>query len=128
MNMLSKSIAVVLISILAFSQDVLAQRMKTEDYISRYKEDAIKDMIKTGVPACITLAQGILESESGNSKLAIEANNHFGIKCHKEWQGKEFHQDDDAANECFRKYNDVLESFDDHSDFFKVKTTLCIFV
>jgi LysM repeat protein len=119
MNMLSKSIAVVFISILAFSHDMLAQRMKTEDYISRYKEDAIKDMIKTGVPACITLAQGILESESGNSKLAIEANNHFGIKCHKEWQGKQFHQDDDAENECFRKYNNTLESFDDHSDFLR---------
>lgn len=79
-------------------------------------------MVKTGVPACITLAQGILESESGNSKLAQEANNHFGIKCHKEWEGKTFHQDDDARDECFRKYSTVLESYDDHSDFLKTRS------
>lgn len=100
----------------------MAQRMTTEEYIAKYREDAIKDMVKTGVPACITLAQGILESESGNSKLAQEANNHFGIKCHKEWGGKTFHQDDDARDECFRKYSTVLESFDDHSDFLKTRS------
>lgn len=100
----------------------IAQRMTTEEYIAKYREDAIKDMVKTGVPACITLAQGILESESGNSKLAQEANNHFGIKCHKEWEGKTFHQDDDARDECFRKYSTVLESFDDHSDFLKTRS------
>lgn len=88
----------------------------------KIQEDAIKDMVKTGVPACITLAQGILESESGNSKLAQEANNHFGIKCHKEWEGKTFHQDDDARDECFRKYSTVLESYDDHSDFLKTRS------
>jgi len=100
----------------------MAQRMTTEEYIAKYREDAIKDMVKTGVPACITLAQGILESESGNSKLAQEANNHFGIKCHKEWEGKTFHQDDDARDECFRKYSTVLESYDDHSDFLKTRS------
>ncbi len=100
----------------------MAQRMTTEEYIAKYREDAIKDMVKTGVPACITLAQGILESESGNSKLAQEANNHFGIKCHKEWEGKTFHQDDDARDECFRKYSTVLESFDDHSEFLKTRS------
>lgn len=100
----------------------MAQRMTTEEYIAKYREDAIKDMVKTGVPACITLAQGILESESGNSKLAQKANNHFGIKCHKEWEGKTFHQDDDARDECFRKYSTVLESFDDHSEFLKTRS------
>ncbi len=99
-----------------------AQRMTTEDYIAAYREDAIRDMIKTGVPACITLAQGILESESGNSNLAREANNHFGIKCHKEWNGKTYHQDDDAKDECFRKYKNALESFDDHSDFLRSRS------
>jgi LysM repeat protein len=76
-------------------------------------------MQKTGVPASITLAQGLFESESGNSDLAREANNHFGIKCHNEWTGETFHKDDDEKNECFRKYNSVLESFDDHSAFLR---------
>lgn len=108
--------------LLAVPSLTMAQRMTTEEYIAKYREDAIKDMVKTGVPACITLAQGILESESGNSKLAQEANNHFGIKCHKEWEGKTFHQDDDARDECFRKYSTVLESYDDHSDFLKTRS------
>lgn len=111
--------AFILLAVPAFT---MAQRMSTEEYISRYREDAIKDMVKTGVPACITLAQGILESESGNSKLAQNANNHFGIKCHKEWDGKTFHQDDDTKDECFRKYKTVLESYDDHSDFLKTRS------
>lgn len=116
-----RSLASVLM-LLAVPVLTMAQRMTTEEYIAKYREDAIKDMVKTGVPACITLAQGILESESGNSKLAQEANNHFGIKCHKEWEGKTFHQDDDARDECFRKYSTVLESFDDHSDFLKTRS------
>lgn len=69
------------------------------------------------IPASITLAQGLLESGSGNSTLAREANNHFGIKCHKEWTGKTFHMDDDEKNECFRAYKHAEESFDDHSRF-----------
>jgi LysM repeat protein len=108
-----------------FGQTVFAQpdkyRMTQQDYIEKYKEDAIKDMRRTGVPACITLAQGLFESESGNSDLAREANNHFGIKCHKEWTGETFHKDDDEKNECFRKYNTVLESFDDHSNFLRTR-------
>lgn len=110
----------------AFAQSVFAQpdkyRMTREDYIEKYKNDAIKDMQRTGVPASITLAQGLFESESGNSDLAREANNHFGIKCHNEWTGETFHKDDDAKNECFRKYNSVLESFDDHSNFLRTRT------
>ncbi len=98
-----------------------AQRITTEDYIRLYKNDAIKDMVKTGVPACITLAQGIFESESGNSDLAREANNHFGIKCHKDWTGASFHKDDDTRDECFRKYKNALESFDDHSEFLRTR-------
>ena len=76
-------------------------------------------MRKYGVPASITLAQGILESGSGKSKLAAEANNHFGIKCHDTWNGATMHIDDDAPNECFRKYKSVEQSFEDHSVFLK---------
>jgi LysM repeat protein len=96
-------------------------RLTKEDYIKMYKDDAIKDMKKTGVPASITLAQGVFESESGNSDLAREAKNHFGIKCHNEWSGETFHKDDDERNECFRKYNSVLESYDDHSNFLRTR-------
>lgn len=102
----------------AFIQSLQAQKKMTpEEYISTYKEDAIKEMYLHKVPACITLAQGMLESGNGNSDLCKNANNHFGIKCHKEWGGETYIMDDDSANECFRKYNNVLESFSDHSLF-----------
>lgn len=94
-------------------------RMSAEMYIEMFREAAVADMLKTGVPASITLAQGMYESDYGNSRLATEANNHFGIKCHKEWNGPTFHKDDDAPNECFRKYEDVLHSYDDHSYFLR---------
>ena len=90
--------------------------LRTEDYIARYKDVAISEMYRTGIPASITLAQGILESGSGNSRLAVEANNHFGIKCH-EWNGDFIREDDDADNECFRKYEDAMQSYIDHSEF-----------
>jgi LysM repeat protein len=93
-------------------------RITREEYIQRYKNDAVKDMKLTGVPASITMAQALLESDNGNSPLAIEANNHFGIKC-AEWTGSAYYQDDDARGECFRKYNSVLESYDDHSQFLR---------
>lgn len=95
------------------------KRMSKEEYIATYKDEAIRDMNKTGVPASITLAQGMLESENGNSDLALLAKNHFGIKCHLEWNGDTYIKDDDLKNECFRKYNTVLESFDDHSAFLR---------
>lgn len=98
------------------------KRITTAEYINLYKGDAIKDMMKMGVPASITLAQGILESESGNSDLAREAKNHFGIKCHNEWTGDTFHKDDDAKDECFRKYKTVLESYDDHGRFLRERS------
>ncbi|PLX04483.1 MAG: glycoside hydrolase [Marinilabiliales bacterium] len=92
-------------------------KINREEYIMKYKELAIKEMHRSGIPASITLAQGLLESNNGNSKLAIKANNHFGIKCHSSWTGKKFHQDDDAKNECFRKYKSVYDSYKDHTDF-----------
>lgn len=100
---------------------VLAQsaKMSSEQYIIMYKEDAIIEMYRTGVPASITLAQGILESQNGNSRLAKEANNHFGIKCKTGWTGKTITADDDAEGECFRAYESVLESYRDHSNFLR---------
>lgn len=90
-----------------------------EEYIEKYKNVAIREMKQHGVPASITLAQGILESGSGKSYLATEANNHFGIKCHQDWDGKRVYKDDDKKNECFRAYKDPDESFRDHSLFLK---------
>ena len=78
-------------------------------------------MIENGVPASVTLAQGMLESGYGNSPLAVYANNHFGLKCHKEWEGSTFSMDDDEKNECFRKYDNVFESYFDHSLFLKTR-------
>jgi len=88
-----------------------------QEYIDKYKVTAVKKMLEHGIPASITLAQGILESGAGRSSLAVEANNHFGIKCHKEWTGDTYIMDDDKRNECFRKYNNAAESFEDHSQF-----------
>ena len=121
----------------AFPQDIMSQpaeyRMTREEYITKYKDQAVREMLHSGVPASITLAQGILESADGNSPLARYANNHFGIKCHNTWKGETFIMDDDAKNECFRKYNSVYDSYRDHSEFlasrdryaelFKLKTT-----
>jgi LysM repeat protein len=98
-----------------------SKRMSANEYVSKYKKEAIEDMFNTGVPASITLAQGILESDAGNSNLAREANNHFGIKCHKEWTGETYIMDDDSANECFRKYPSVLDSYDDHGMFLRTR-------
>lgn len=86
-------------------------------YIEKYRDIAIKEMMQYRIPASITLAQGIYESDAGRSRLATEANNHFGIKCHKEWTGKSYIQDDETKNECFRKYSNPEESFRDHSYF-----------
>ena len=86
-------------------------------YIRKFADVAAKEMMLYRIPASITLAQGIIESNAGQSRLAMEANNHFGIKCQKDWFGKTFHQDDDAPNECFRKYDSPIESFRDHSYF-----------
>lgn len=111
----------ILIILTVFCSSLFAQpaerRITRSEYIEKYKEDAIKEMHHSGVPASITLAQGILESGDGNSPLALYANNHFGIKCHSAWQGETFIMDDDEKNECFRKYPTAYESFKDHSEF-----------
>lgn len=93
------------------------KKITVEEYIEMYKDMAVDEMKKYRIPASITLAQGILESSSGNNDLARYANNHFGIKCHKGWEGKTYHKDDDEKDECFRKYKDAEESYRDHSLF-----------
>jgi LysM repeat protein len=94
-------------------------RYSANDYIETYKAAAIEEMTVYGIPASITLGQGMLESDLGNSELARYANNHFGLKCHKEWKGETFNYHDDEWNECFRKYDHPLESYADHSFFLK---------
>ncbi len=91
---------------------------KNEEYIAIYSDIAQEEMRNYGIPASITLAQGILESGSGQGRLSVEANNHFGIKCH-EWTGERIYHDDDKEQECFRKYNNSLQSFNDHSKFLR---------
>ncbi len=90
------------------------------DYINTYSFLAIEQQHMHQIPASIKLAQGLLESGAGTSKLALTANNHFGIKCHN-WQGATTYADDDAKNECFRKYKTVRESYEDHSNFLKTR-------
>lgn len=107
-----------LYTLIIFSFQVLGGKVLTpQDYIDKYKDDAVEEMNIGGVPASITLAQGMLESGYGNSPLARKANNHFGIKCHNDWNGPIFRVDDDKKDECFRKYKSVKDSFRDHSKF-----------
>ncbi len=86
-------------------------------YLEEYNDIAILEMLSYKIPASITLAQGILESNSGRSRLSVRGNNHFGVKCHKSWKGKRMYHDDDARQECFRKYEHPFSSFRDHSLF-----------
>jgi len=88
----------------------------TDEYISRFSAIAMEEMQKSKIPASITLAQGILESGAGRGRLSVEANNHFGIKCHG-WKGAKIYHDDDRKQECFRKYRKAESSYEDHSDF-----------
>jgi hypothetical protein len=93
------------------------QKTSRAEYLERYKGIAIADMEKYGIPASIKMAQGMLESDNGNSRLAREGNNHFGIKCKSDWKGDKIHHDDDAKGECFRSYSSAEESWRDHSEF-----------
>ena len=96
--------------------DLFGQKLTVEEYINIYKDLAVSEMKRSGIPASIKLAQGILESANGNSTLAMVANNHFGIKCHG-WDGKEIYHDDDKKGECFRHYKNAKDSWIDHTDF-----------
>jgi LysM repeat protein len=112
-------VGVVLTLLFFLSLPVYAQY---DAYIERYKDIAMREMNDYGIPASITLAQGILESGVGKSELAVKANNHFGIKCHNDWDGERVYHDDDKKNECFRKYDRAEDSFVDHSLFLKNKS------
>ena len=101
-----------------------AERTTIEEYIDYYRDISISEMYRTGIPASIKIGQGILESNSGNSRLAKNSNNHFGIKCKKEWTGKTYYHEDDDFNKagklvksCFRAYYSSYESYIDHSEF-----------
>ena len=93
--------------------------LSKQEYRLKFEQIALNHQFEYKIPASITLAQGIIESNSGNSTLAKKANNHFGIKCHANWNGEKIYMDDDAANECFRSYSSAEESYQDHSEFLK---------
>ena len=105
------SILFLIIGFVAFAQQ------SRHDYINKYQLLAIQEMGRSGGPASIKMAQACLESADGNSQLAKKSNNHFGIKCKWDWKGKKVYFDDDAKNECFRKYKSIEESFIDHTNF-----------
>lgn len=108
-----------LVSFLAVPDTI---KERAESYIETYSSIAVAEMHRSGIPASITLAQGLLESGYGRSPLAVEGNNHFGIKCHSDWTGDHMNMDDDERNECFRKYAEAAESYRDHSDFLRYKS------
>ncbi len=118
---LLKTLLLVLVAVLSTALSAPGQpgtdRITAEQYIEQWKAVAVKKMKEHGIPASITLAQGLLESGNGNSELARKANNHFGIKCTPDWTGGKSYHDDDAKNECFRKYNDAAQSYEDHAKF-----------
>lgn len=120
------SLVIFLYSFSYSATDIPIEDRVKYDYIDQYKDIAIAEMYRTNIPASIILAQGLLESQAGKSSLAINANNHFGIKCKKYWNGNTyFHKDDDLNHRgvliesCFRQYDSVLESYIDHSNFLK---------
>ena len=106
-------------AILIACNTVRAQRVTPQDYVKAYKDMAIREMKRMGIPASITLAQGILETESGNSELLKKSNNHFGIKCKSSWTAAGVTHDDDAPGECFRSYKDAEGSYRDHSNYLR---------
>ena len=111
------SLFLCLLSFISFAQDDVKPKLTVEQYIEKYSALAVEEMYRSHIPASITLAQGILESGNGNSRLATQANNHFGIKCKNTWTGQTLNEDDDAPQECFRKYDAAIDSYRDHSDF-----------
>ncbi|MEA3461455.1 MAG: glucosaminidase domain-containing protein, partial [Bacteroidota bacterium] len=101
--------------------EINGQKNTREEYISDFSDLAMREMVRVGIPASITLAQGCLESNNGNSTLAVRGNNHFGIKCH-DWTGKKIYHDDDRRKECFRSYPSAYDSYMDHSEFLTTKS------
>jgi LysM repeat protein len=114
-----KKVVVIIAVGLMIAKISFAQTVTPEQYIAQYKDLAIREMRRMGVPAAITLAQGLLETESGNSDLLRKSNNHFGIKCKATWTSSGVSHDDDAKGECFRVYKNAEESYRDHSNFLR---------
>jgi LysM repeat protein len=115
---MNKILVILFLSIGCFFESS-AQNITAEQYVQKYKDLAIREMKRMGVPAAITLAQGLLETENGNSELLMKSNNHFGIKCKSTWNAGSVSHDDDAPGECFRVYKDAEESYRDHSNFLR---------
>lgn len=123
-NILLSAMITFLVVICAYGQS----KMTPKEYIDKYKGLAIEQMKLYQIPASIKLAQGLIESSNGNSRLARQANNHFGIKCKTEWTGAKIYHDDDAQGECFRKYDSAEESYRDHSLFLRTRSRYaCLF-
>ena len=116
--MIKRIFSILFISV-SFFINADAQKITPEQYVEKYKDFAIREMKRMGVPAAITLAQGLLETENGNSDLVKKSNNHFGIKCKSSWTSTGVTHDDDAPGECFRSYKDANESFRDHSNYLR---------
>jgi hypothetical protein len=119
LKFISTLLIAAIISISGIAQTI---GVETAAYINQFKNIAMQEQIRTGVPAAIKLGQAILESQTGKSRLATEANNHFGIKCKTEWRGPKIYHNDDANGECFRVYDNAEASFIDHSNFLKTRT------
>ena len=117
MNFSKNAILLAGILLTAFGSLRAQVRQTREEYIDRYKSIAVAHMERYGIPASITMAQGILESDCGNSLLSMKSNNHFGIKCKRNWTGDKVYHDDDAKGECFRSYPSVEASYRDHAEF-----------
>ncbi len=126
--MLRHLLIVIALSVFSFDTfSAVDAKTSRQQYIDTWKNEAIYQMVMHKIPASITLAQGILESGDGNSRLAKEGNNHFGIKCHNDWKGKTIHEDDETAGECFRRYDNARGSYEDHSVFLQRKRYESIF-
>ena len=113
--------ALLCLAALSFPAAAASDKSPQESYIEQFAPLAVEEMYRSGIPASITLAQGLLESGYGLSELAVKGNNHFGIKCHNNWTGKKMYYDDDKKGECFRVYPSPEQSYRDHSDFLRYR-------
>lgn len=116
-----RSVVACCLVLMPLCQMVVKGQQSRDDYVKEFSDLAMREMSRVGIPASITLAQACLESNNGNSTLAVKGNNHFGIKCH-DWTGRKIYHDDDKRDECFRSYSSAFESFKDHSEFLTTKS------